>query len=108
MQTNKKDNLQNAGDGERKTRQSRKAYQWELNRNLSDTKPKHKHGWVPLNAVVVRVLELYKYTRFDSGSACWRKRTGDGNEWPELHPHPCEYFSLGQSECLISGLTSCE
>ena len=61
MQTNKKDNLQNAGDREReKMRQSRKAYQWELNQNQSDAKPKHKHGWVPLNTVIVKVLERYK------------------------------------------------
>lgn len=89
-------------------RPSREAYQWELNQNQSDAKPQHKHGRVSLNTATVKALELYKQTRFNSGSARWRERMGGGNEWPELHPHLCEHFPLGHSECLISGLMSCE
>lgn len=31
-----------------------------------------------------------------------------GTNGPHFIPILVEYFSLGQSECLISGLTSCE
>lgn len=75
--------------------------------SVSDAKSKHKDGCVLLNMVIVK-LQGPLQIRLDTGLACWGKRMGDGNEWPNLHSHLGEYFSPGQSECLVSGLMSRE